>query len=472
MMIEDSEDDHDLILRRIKKEGYDPYCKRVETKNGLEKALKGQWDIVLSDQHMPSFDGFSALKVVREKNPIIPFLLISGNVTEQLAISALKQGASDYLFKDNLQRLVPVISRELKDFEIRKKQKEADELIRRNEYKLKQAHQLARSGHWEYCFANKAITLSDELVDILGLRENQLHPRGIFQLIHPGDRGSVFKALKMALENRNTTELTFRVFKKPNTVQHIFCRGKIIFDDNKPVFIQGIFQDVTRQYKSKMLIEKSLKENRLLLAEMHHRVKNNLATISSLLELQKMSSNNPDTQEALSRNTYFIYNLALVQEMLYKSSDFSSISFGLYLKKLVKMSDSLHNMNKRVNIDLHVDEAELSISKALPAALITNELLINSFKHAFKDGRPGKIIISMKRSNDKIRIGVEDNGRGFSQELDSSKDSTYGFTLINILVKQLKGTFSISGNGGMKAALEFDMKSNSNDINFKRSVYN
>ena len=136
------------------------------------------------------------------------------------------------------------------------------------------------------------------------------------------------------------------------------------------------------------------------------------------------------------------------------------------------MSDSLHNMNKRVNIDLHVDEAELSISKALPAALITNELLINSFKHAFKDGRPGKIIISMKRSNDKIRIGVEDNGRGFSQELDSSKDSTYGFTLINILVKQLKGTFSISGNGGMKAALEFDMKSNSNDINFKRSVYN
>lgn len=131
LIIEDSEDDKELILRQLRKGSYEPEYICIETKLDLNNALdKQNWDIILCDYSMPKFDGLSALRVVQERKIDIPFILISGTVGEDVAVEAMKAGAQDYMLKDNLIRLVPVVKRELKEAKIRKEKRRAEDEIR------------------------------------------------------------------------------------------------------------------------------------------------------------------------------------------------------------------------------------------------------------------------------------------------------------------------------------------------------
>jgi len=119
LIIEDSEDDKELLLRELRQGGYDPQSLCVSTRETLTSALDKQtWDIILSDYSMPDFDGLSALKIVKGREPDIPFIMISGTIGEDVAVDAMKSGAQDYLMKGNLKRLVPAVVRELKDSEV------------------------------------------------------------------------------------------------------------------------------------------------------------------------------------------------------------------------------------------------------------------------------------------------------------------------------------------------------------------
>ncbi len=126
-MIEDSIDDIELLLMQLRQGNYEPLHRQVETREEVSKALEEEWDIVLSDYSMPLFDGLSALKLVREKDPDLPFILVSGIIGEELAVKIMKSGAQDYIMKDNLQRLVPAIERELKEAELKRQRREAIE---------------------------------------------------------------------------------------------------------------------------------------------------------------------------------------------------------------------------------------------------------------------------------------------------------------------------------------------------------
>ncbi|MHA1732687.1 MAG: response regulator [Promethearchaeota archaeon] len=124
LIIEDSEDDTILMVRHIRRSGLEPEFKRVETAADLENALCGEhWDIILADYSMPSFSGLEALKLVKQGGYDIPFILISGKVGEDTAVEAMKEGAHDYILKDNLTRLVPAIKRELKENAIREEKR-------------------------------------------------------------------------------------------------------------------------------------------------------------------------------------------------------------------------------------------------------------------------------------------------------------------------------------------------------------
>jgi PAS domain S-box-containing protein len=130
LIVEDTDDDKELVLRHLKLGGYNPEYICVETREGLLSALDNQtWDIILCDYSMPKFDGLSALKIVKEKVMDIPFILLSGTVGEDVAVEAMKAGAQDYMMKDNLIRLIPVVKRELAEAKIRKEKKMADEEI-------------------------------------------------------------------------------------------------------------------------------------------------------------------------------------------------------------------------------------------------------------------------------------------------------------------------------------------------------
>ena len=135
LLIEDSEDDAVLILRELRKAGYTPVSERVETEYTMRSALSSQkWDIILSDYNMPEFCAAEALSVYRECGIEIPFIIVSGAVGEEKAVQLMKEGAHDYVMKDNLQRLVPAIERELKESEDRKSRKIAEDSYRKSDF--------------------------------------------------------------------------------------------------------------------------------------------------------------------------------------------------------------------------------------------------------------------------------------------------------------------------------------------------
>lgn len=130
LIVEDSESDTELLLRILRDAGYDPSHERVETVAGMNAALDGrEWDIVIADYTMPRFDGIEALGLVRKKRPDIPFIFVSGTIGEERAVQAMKAGAHDYIMKDNTARLVPAIERELKEAEVRRDYRRAQERI-------------------------------------------------------------------------------------------------------------------------------------------------------------------------------------------------------------------------------------------------------------------------------------------------------------------------------------------------------
>ncbi len=131
LVVEDSEDDTLLVIRKIKQGGYDPIYERVDNSQALKRALKEKaWDIVISDYSMPGFNGIDALKLVRERDENIPFILISGVIGEELAVTTMKSGAQDYIMKDNLTRLAPAVKRELKEARIRIEKMQAEDALR------------------------------------------------------------------------------------------------------------------------------------------------------------------------------------------------------------------------------------------------------------------------------------------------------------------------------------------------------
>ena len=134
LLVEDSEDDAQLILRQLRSGGYDPKRERVDTPEAMSSALdRGQWDVILCDYKMPHFSAPAALRLVRERNIDIPFIIVSGTIGEETAVAAMKSGAHDYLMKNNLPRLMVAIEREIRDAGVRLERKRAEEALRLSE---------------------------------------------------------------------------------------------------------------------------------------------------------------------------------------------------------------------------------------------------------------------------------------------------------------------------------------------------
>ena len=138
LVVEDSEDDTTLLVRQLRKGGYKPVCQRVETRDEMLGALdEGNWDIILSDYNLPGFGGRQALELCRQKGLDIPFIVVSGAIGEETAVEMMRAGAQDYLMKDNLARLAPVVTRELSDLKVRRERNQAEVALRESEEKYR-----------------------------------------------------------------------------------------------------------------------------------------------------------------------------------------------------------------------------------------------------------------------------------------------------------------------------------------------
>jgi two-component sensor histidine kinase len=202
--------------------------------------------------------------------------------------------------------------------------------------------------------------------------------------------------------------------------------------------------------------EQLLRDRELLLKEIHHRVKNNLQIVASLLKLQANSTKDETVRNMLNVSQNRVKSMSLIHEKLYQSQNLSGINFGDYLKNITEHLLNVYGMrNGEVCIDVQALDVSLEIDTAIPCGLIINEIISNSLKYAFPDGRKGKISVNISLADDTLTLIVSDNGIGMPEHIDFNKTNTLGLQLVNTLVRQLEGTVEIQRNPGTTFTIRF-----------------
>ncbi len=203
-----------------------------------------------------------------------------------------------------------------------------------------------------------------------------------------------------------------------------------------------VFRDVTERRNRMDRIKESLEEKETLLMEIHHRVKNNLAIVSSMIQLQAIEEEDKELQQKLYDTISRIYTMAEIHEFLYQTKSFSKLDFTENLKNLVKMIVELMDSEKAVETIFDCVHVNMSINQAIPVSLIVNEVVTNSIKHAFDGREGGKITVGLKEKDKEIELRIRDNGIGLPDGFEKAEHSSLGLHLITILAKQLEAQYN------------------------------
>ena len=222
-------------------------------------------------------------------------------------------------------------------------------------------------------------------------------------------------------------------------------------------WFNAFIDTLSARREAELQIEASLREKEALLQEIHHRVKNNLQVISSLLNLQASRTHDPEITAVFKDSQNRIQSMSLIHEKLYRSKDLSRVNLGEYVRNLTTyLVRSYRTDTGLVNVEIETDEVYIGIETAVPCGLLLNELISNALKHAFPDGRNGKITILLQADEKQVTLVVSDNGVGLSDEI-ASNGGTLGFQLIKTLVKQIDAVLKIEMDQGSEFTITFDL---------------
>lgn len=221
--------------------------------------------------------------------------------------------------------------------------------------------------------------------------------------------------------------------------------------------VVALWRDVSERRRTEARITTSLQEKELLLKEIHHRVKNNLQVICSLLSLQGSSIREPGVRQLFEETRNRVRSMASIHEMLYQSTDFARIDFSGYITTLASQLFSSCNISAaRVKLEINVAPVSLGINLGVPCGLLINELMTNALMHAFPGDRTGTLTVSMREMPDlSVRLSVHDDGIGLPSDLDVENADSLGLQLVTTLVGQLNGSLEVKRDSGTEFVVLF-----------------
>ena len=244
------------------------------------------------------------------------------------------------------------------------------------------------------------------------------------------------------------TQLIYATFLSP-----IKIKGKKKFD------LACLAVDLTYKKETELKLRKLLNEKEILLKEVHHRVKNNLQVISSILNLQSSYVKDQQTLDILRESQNRIKAMSFIHESLYRSDDFSFVNFSSYINSLSSNLVQTYIIEHgNIKLELDLEDVNLSLDQAIPCGLIINELVSNSIKYAFPSNKQGKIRIELIKEDNKIYLKVSDNGIGLPDNLDVENTDTLGLQLVYILISQLDGDIKVINKKGTTFLLNFTIQ--------------
>jgi len=305
---------------------------------------------------------------------------------------------------------------------------------------------------------DEVFTFSNPAADgIFGVQRGKLVGRTIQEFSTP-EMTEVIEEQNRRHRDGEQTSYEVEIDRPEGERRHLFITATPwLAEDGRYVGSFEIFRDITVRKKGEEQIKASLREKEVLLKEIHHRVKNNLQIISSLLDFQTDGIDDDHVRGVFLESQTRIRSMAYVHERLYHSHDLARVDLAEYLWELASYLFRSYSMSKGlITLEEDIDELSLGLDIAIPCGLIVNELVSNSLKYAFPDDRDGVIHIGLHETDDDmLTLVVKDNGTGFPEDLDYENTKSLGLRLVNMLTRQLDGTIELDGSGGAEFRITF-----------------
>lgn len=441
-------------------------------------------DLILLDVLLPDINGFAVCQRLKQnpKTQKIPIIFMTALVNAADTIKGFQAGAVDYITKpfqyevviarlkvhwqmSQMERQLAQQNQQLQQFNTQL-QKQVN--VRENQLKISQetlqnfldnANDLIQSVSLEegyFLFVNQA------WLKTLGYSLSELETLTIFDILHPDYLPHCLPLFEKLQQGKITelNDLELCLISKTGALVYLEGNTKCYPGTDSGIGTWGIFRDVTERRRIDVQLRRSLQEKENLLKEIHHRVKNNLLIVSSLMDWKCELSTDPFCHSLFADSQKRIQAMALIHEKLYSSDNLARINVGEYLmdlaQQLVIAHMSLKSSAPHIELDCQLDPVFVNLETATPCGLIANELILNAIHHAFTDNESGTIALRLKSHNtNEYLLTVEDNGRGMPADFTVEATTTMGWQLIHLLTQQLEADIQIFRDSGTRIELRF-----------------
>ena len=447
LIVDDEPAIRDTICDILNEKNYLPL--NIATgREALEKIAQENIAVALIDIRLEDMSGLDVMRKIKEISPLTECILITGHASRETAIEAVNLGAYSYILKPyNVDQLLLTIFRAVE------KQKMEQEL-RKNKELISATGKIAKIGGWEIDAKTLEVIWTKGISRIFEVTyDYQPSLKDTINHFHTDDRPKLETAIQKALEHGEPYDLKIRFMTARGRKLHVHTVCKPVIIDGKIVKVTGIMQDITEHRQAMDQIKASLKEKKVLLSEVHHRVKNNLQVIVSLLRLQSDKTKDTKYADLIKESENRILSMSLVHEQLYQSANFSNIDSSEYITTLVNDLFRSNGVDTNlIKLNIECADTKFDIDNAIPCGLIINELVTNCLKYAFPDKRKGEIGISFSStSEDEFELIVSDNGVGFPENLDIRDTESMGLHLVRVLAEEtLEGKMMLEKTNGTR----------------------
>jgi PAS domain S-box-containing protein len=458
LVVEDDETTATLERLVLRRAGLDvQIVSRVEQAKSLLASRPFQ--AVVLDYQLPDGDSWAVLEAARAATPRVPVVLVTAMGNEEIVAEALRRGAADYVrksatFANDLGKVVSRVAQLALTEERLRHSGALFQLLADNPADLIATFDAA--GYVRY--------VSSACRPLLGYEVGELAGRQMAELIHPEDLPNTWFARNPAKPANGPARDLFRCRRRDDSYAWLESHMQPVFDSSSGAVVEvvSISRDVSERVIAQHKIEDALREKTVLLQEVHHRVRNNLQLITSLLTLQSAHAREPAVMAVLEESKGRVRAMTLAHQSLYDRTDFAQLSLGDYLYELAgSLSRTVGRDRPDVVCQVRRPETEINIGfdQAVPCGLLINELLTNAWKHAFPDQRRGRIDVRVSQTdNGHIAIAVADDGIGLPADFRLEDAASLGLQLARTLSDQLRAKLQRIAGAGTTFEIDFPLQ--------------
>lgn len=424
---------------------------RVLEASSLEEAreqiARERLDVVAAEYQLGDGTAFELLQCAAPA----PVIVVTNQGSEQEAVSLMKAGAIDYLVKDSQGKYLPHLAAAAMQVQA---QRERQSLFHMLTHALMCIHDsvFITDMHDVIMYVNQAFIVA------YGYEEKEIVGRHVATLFNgDGLPSDMLKANFMGWSGE-----VFHTRRDGRRFPVSLSRSVVLDGTGRRLAVVGVARDITARRQAEEQVRASLKEKEVLLREIHHRVKNNLQVVSSLLNLQTGYIQDDRVADALRDSQNRVKSMALIHERLYQSRILTRIDFKDYLESLIGHVKSSYRGVGDVRVSTDIQQVFLNVDEAIPCGLMVNELVSNALKHAFPEDLQGELKVSLRveeadAERQTLVLEVGDNGAGFPPDVDFERTQSLGLQLVSMLARQIRGELELIRSPGTLIRLRFSV---------------